>query len=269
MKAWTLTIVLCAASIAHAGTREDELLAAVRKGDVAAVKALLDQGVAVDTKFRYDRTPLSFAADRGQIEMVKLLLDRGANADAEDTFYHNTPLGSAAYKGHADVVRLLLGRSTKGVADALLSGVYGKKPDVVDAVLATGRVGARDLSYVLEAAEKNGSPEAAERLRKAGAVPPPKAEATVDAATLARYVGRYRQENGTEEFTLAVADGGLQATFAGRAFKLGAFDARHFLHPEATGVTLEMQLDGDRVVAGTVTEIGSQTRFLRVEDPKP
>jgi hypothetical protein len=258
----------CAAS-SPAGTREDDLLQAVRAGDVAAVKALLDQGVAVDTKFRYDRTPLSFAADRGNVELVKLLLDRGANPDAEDTFYHLTPLGSAAYKGNAEVVRLLLARSAKGAADALLSGVYGKKPETVDAVLATAKVGARDLSYILEAAERSGAADIAERLRKAGAVPPPKADATVDAARLARYAGRYRQEDGTEEFTLAVADGALQATFGGRSFKLGALDERNFRHAEATGVTLEMRMDGERVAGATVTEIGSEKRYRRVEETKP
>ena len=51
-------------ALALAGEREDALLDAVRKGDVPAVQALLDQGLAVDTHFRYDRTPLSFAADR-------------------------------------------------------------------------------------------------------------------------------------------------------------------------------------------------------------
>jgi ankyrin repeat protein len=212
---------------------------------------------------------LSFAADRGQVEMVKLLLERGANVDAEDTFYHSTALGWAAYKGHAEVVSLLLARSTKGVGDALMSGIQARKPAVVEAVLATGKISARDLSYALQAAEKAEATEIAERMRRAGAVPPPKADATVDAATLARYVGRYRQENGTEEFELGVADGALQATFGGRTFKLGAIDARRFQHLEATGVTLELRLEGDRVVGATVTEIGAETRYLRVEDPKP
>lgn len=264
-----LLAVLAAASPLRAGTPEEDLLQAVRLGDVAAVKALLDKGVPVDTKYRYDRTPLSFAADRGNVEMVRLLLERGANADAEDTFYHSTPLGSAAYKGNAEVVRLLLARSTRGVGNALLSGVYGKKIDVVEAVLATGKVSARDLSYALEAAEKSSSTDAAERLRKAGAVPPPKADATVDPATLARYAGRYLQESGTEEFTLAVADGALQATFGGRTFKLGAIDGRRFQNLEAVGVTMEMRQEGERVVGATVFAIGSETRYVRVEEPAP
>src|SRR5262249_43343295 len=156
-----------------------------------------------------------------------------ADPDAEDTFYHQTALGWSAYKGNAEVVSLLLAHNAKGVGDALLSGIYAKKPAVIDVVLATGRISAGDLPYALQAAERNEAPEIVERLRKAGAVPPPKADAKVDAAVLARYVGKYRQESGTEEFELSLADGGLQATFGGRTFKMGAIDDRHFQHMEA------------------------------------
>ena len=65
---------------------------AARKGDAAAVKKLLDEGVDVNTKFRYGTTALSFACDRGHLDVVKLLLDRGADVNARDTFYNATPL---------------------------------------------------------------------------------------------------------------------------------------------------------------------------------
>jgi ankyrin repeat protein len=200
---------------------------------------------------------------------VKLLLDRGADPDALDTFYKNTAMGWAAYKGHAEVVRVLLERTKRGVGSPLLGGVFAGKPEVVDVVLATGRVTPRDLSYVLEAAERTQNKDIVERLRKAGAVPPPKPDAVVDPATLARYAGRYREAEGTEEFTLAVADGALSAKFGERAFKLGAIDDRRFQNMEAVGVTYEIRLDGERVVGATAVEIGGETRYIRVEDPKP
>src|SRR5262245_6647766 len=92
MKLPALALPMAVAAPLVAGTREEALLDAVRKSDAAAVKALLDEGVPVDTKFRYDRTALSFAADRGDVAIVKLLLDRGADVDALDTFYKNTAL---------------------------------------------------------------------------------------------------------------------------------------------------------------------------------
>jgi ankyrin repeat protein len=269
MKLATLMFAVLVAIDAQAATREEQLLDAVRAGDTAAVKALLDQGVPVDTKFRYDRTALSFAADRGHVEIVKLLLERGADPDTMDSFYHQSAIGGAARKGHVEVVRMMLERGKRSVGPALLGGIFGKQNAVIDLVLASGRVSARDLSYALEASERFQAPEAAERLRKAGAVPPPKAEAVVDPATLARYAGRYREENGTEEFTMATADGKLTIAFGERTFKLGAIDERRFQNLDALGVTYEMRLEGDRVVGATAAEIGSETRYVRVEEVKP
>ena len=72
--------------------KAEALAAAARKGDVTAVAKLLDEGVDVNTKFRYGTTALSFAADHGQLEVVKLLLARGASVNVKDTFYGATPL---------------------------------------------------------------------------------------------------------------------------------------------------------------------------------
>ena len=75
----TAAALLLALSLGPAAANPDDLLDAVRKGDLAAVKAALDAGVPVDHPFRYERTALSFAAARGQVEIVKLLLERGAH----------------------------------------------------------------------------------------------------------------------------------------------------------------------------------------------
>ena len=40
----------------------EEFFEAARKGDTAALKAHLDKGVAVDSKWRYDQTALFIAA---------------------------------------------------------------------------------------------------------------------------------------------------------------------------------------------------------------
>jgi len=48
------------------------------------VKSLLDKGVKLEAKFKYSRTPLSWAAERGHEAVVKLLLDKGAKLETKD-----------------------------------------------------------------------------------------------------------------------------------------------------------------------------------------
>ena len=104
----TAAALLLALSLGPAAANPDDLLDAVRKGDLAAVKAALDAGVPVDHPFRYERTALSFAAARGQVEIVKLLLERGADPNKKDSFYGATPFNWAANEQHVEVVRMLV-----------------------------------------------------------------------------------------------------------------------------------------------------------------
>jgi hypothetical protein len=250
-----------------AGDREDALLMAVRKGDVAAVKALLDQGVPVDTRFRYDRTALSFAADRGNVELVKLLLERGADANSQDTFYKARPASLAADKGHVEVVRLLLSHGAADDDDIFFAAVEKASLEMLELALTHGKSRPELLSSGLEKAEKASAAAVAGRLRQAGAVLPPKADFTVDAALLARYAGRYREEGKDQVITLSVAEGALHASLGGPPRKLAAIDAATFRDLNAFGlVTMVLKLDGDRVQGLTLDETGVKRSFTRVEE---
>ena len=79
--------ILLLAPAAWAQEANEEFFAAARRGDVAAVKALLDKGVDVNAKTHYGATALSYACDKGHTEVVRLLLDRGADPNSKDTFY--------------------------------------------------------------------------------------------------------------------------------------------------------------------------------------
>jgi ankyrin repeat protein len=48
------------------------------KGCEAVVKLLLDKGADLQSKDKYGRTPLSWAAEKGHEAVVKLLLKKGA-----------------------------------------------------------------------------------------------------------------------------------------------------------------------------------------------
>ena len=70
----------------------DQMWEAARKGDAAAVTALLDKGADVNAKFRYGATALFKAAERGNIDVVRVLLARGADVKVRDSFYGATAM---------------------------------------------------------------------------------------------------------------------------------------------------------------------------------
>src|ERR1044072_1901521 len=109
----------------------DQLYEAVRKGDVAAVTAVLDKGADVNAKFRYGTTALFKAAERGNAEVTKVLLDRGIDINVKDTFYRATALSWALQNDHLNVVRMLLEKGAEGADDVLMSGVQESKEEVV------------------------------------------------------------------------------------------------------------------------------------------
>src|SRR6476660_123508 len=76
-------------------TKAEQLQDAARKGDAATVKKLLDEGVDVNTRIRYNATALFYACDHGHVEFVKVLLAHGADMSIKDTFYVFTPLALA------------------------------------------------------------------------------------------------------------------------------------------------------------------------------
>jgi ankyrin repeat protein len=267
-----LALFLTVAGGASAGAAgSNDLLQAVRKGDLVAVKAVLDAGVPVDSKFRYDRTALSFAADRGFVEIVKVLLDRGADVNAKDTFYNATPLVWASNNGHAEVTRVLLARGATGAGDVLENGVEKRSVELVDVAIGSGKLTAEELSFALEDADKAGAAEVAAALRKAGAVPPPKADFKVDAATLARYAGRYREGSAPSPQTLElfVADGTLQGSFGGPPIKLSAFDAVTFRMQDDGRVRVTFKVEDGRVAGFTLKQRIRERWFAREEAPAP
>ena len=78
--------------------------AAVR-GDVEAVRALLERGADVQTARPDGMTALHWAAMHGDVEMAGMLLYAGANLEATTRIGHHTPLHVAARSGRAEVVQ--------------------------------------------------------------------------------------------------------------------------------------------------------------------
>ena len=105
MRVMVFLLLICVSlvpQVAQAAAIHD----AARNGDVAAVTAALNAGIAVDAN-EGSGTPLYIAVRRGHFAATKLLLERGANANALSNYW-GSALQVAASKSRSDLMVLLL-----------------------------------------------------------------------------------------------------------------------------------------------------------------
>jgi ankyrin repeat protein len=248
--------------------KADALWQAARKGDAPAVKKLLDEGVDVNTKFRYGTTALSYACDRGHIDVVRLLLDRGADPNVKDTFYGATPLGWASGPAqarkpeHTEIVRLLLRHGARGQQDALMSAVGEGDAPMTRAILEHGGLAAEALSDALEAATTEKKADIVAILEAAGAKPHP--VVALNEQQLARFAGTY--SNGTTSLTYAVKDGKLEGGSGGPVRRLVPRSETTFGVEGVPGLKVAFTVAADKATSLTVTQGDTPTVYKRVEE---
>jgi hypothetical protein len=271
MKTLIALAAVLALAQAPSPTKAEQLQDAARKGDAAAVKKLLDEGVDVNTKFRYSATALFYACDHGHLEVVKVLLDHGADLTVKDTFYGFTPLMlaiSPAQKktpAHSEIAKLLIQKGAPGKEDALSGAVEDGDIGLVKVVLDSGIPPAK-LTDALETARSANKPEIIALLEKAGAKPYD--DFKIEPAMRAKFSGTYKGTTGNE---LTIVTEGARISLGqatsppGQRLMLVATAATAF---KAIGapVTITFQLTGDRVVSFTLTQGANPgTAYTRVE----
>lgn len=99
------------------GPAAREFMQALRDGDVAVAKRLLDEGLSPNARLD-GAALLHHAAACGPTKLVKLLLDRGAAIDSIDGEVQ-TPLCWAVRAGRKDNAKLLLDRGADSTVPLL------------------------------------------------------------------------------------------------------------------------------------------------------
>ncbi len=123
------------------------LLQAATQGRADIVKVLLDHGADINAG-QGNFIPLSAAASKGHLEVVKLLLDRGADIDAKSPDFGYTALWWAAWTGKTNVAQLLLERGANCCvasrdlgADTPLEAAHAKGHDVIVTLIQQAAAG--------------------------------------------------------------------------------------------------------------------------------
>ena len=139
-----LALVIALSALPSAQSSPTPVADAARRGDVAAVRALLKQGADASMAQGDGMTPLHWAAERGDAVMADVLLRAGANLTAATRLGQYTPIHLAARAGNAAVVRTLL----KAGASATTVNASGTTPlhlaaasgnvDTINALLDAG-----------------------------------------------------------------------------------------------------------------------------------
>jgi ankyrin repeat protein len=98
----------------------ETLRAAARSGDVAGVKAVLEQSSDINAATPYGVTALSIACDHGNLDVVQLLVASAAEVNTKYRFYKFSPIARAAMHKHTEIVRFLIAARATDV-----DGVFG------------------------------------------------------------------------------------------------------------------------------------------------
>jgi len=255
-----LAVLLAFASAfsAFAWDANEDLLAASRMGNLAAAKAAVEKGAAIETTTPYGQTALYLAAMNGHEEVVQFLLDKGANTNVKDTFYKAPMLAFVIQRKHWGVAKLLVSRMSNP-DQALAQVARAGRADLVQAVLEKGKPSQTSLDKAYENALDQKQAEVADLLKKAGAHEPAPS-ASVDAAVLESYVGAYKTEQIPLDIKVFVKEGRLYLQATGQPeFAPKILSATRFAFAPA-----QLEVEFDSADSFTLKQGGGVFKFKKV-----
>src|SRR5262245_15150999 len=132
-----LALIACitlSAITSAAAEGPQDLWEAAKSGDLANVKAVVEQGVDVNAKTPHGTTALGLAADNGHLEVVQYLLEHKAEINISDLLGY-TPLGQALAKKHTAIVKLLLEAGAEVGQDLLWTAARTGDVELVEYIL--------------------------------------------------------------------------------------------------------------------------------------
>ena len=120
LSAAVLAIALLTGAVAP---DDKELLDATKRGDVAAVRSLLQEGADPNASQGDGLSALHLAAQAGNLDIVKVLIGAGAEVEAKTRIGDYTPLHLASWGAHASAVSALIEAGADPGAVSTTSGV--------------------------------------------------------------------------------------------------------------------------------------------------
>jgi outer membrane protein assembly factor BamB len=205
-----LWILICCLAASAADSKRDALWAAVRAGDIKAVRQAVDKGADVRVRNEYGVSALWIAAGKDKLEVVQFLVEKGADVNARDDIWYQTPLSIAVGSQKTEFVRFLLKAGSKDVDAAFQTATGMGNTALAQVILDIAKVSQDALDGALEASSSGSNKKLKDILEKAGAKPPPRASEE-DRKNWAKFVGTYESDGG-QKLTISVKDVGLMVS---------------------------------------------------------